>query len=323
MEAAVVAQRAAYMRIYALISVPTSLWMIIETIMQASGDVMRPLLMTTIAKLVHMVIEPCLIFGWGLFPHMGINGAALTILVTEGIGMAAGPWFLLTGRTRLRLTLTDFHLDLNIIWHIVKIGIPAALLNFQTNLRSVVFMRLIAPFGTLAVAAHSLGSRVEQMIFLPTVGMGLAAAVLVGQNLGAHQLERAERSSWLAIGLVEVFMTIFSLVILLWAESIVRTFRSEPGLVEIASAFLRIAAAGYLGLGISTVLQNCINGAGDTLPPMLVTVLMIWLVQVPLAFFLPWATNLGVYGVRWAMVAGWVLAAVVYLIYFRPGEMEA
>ena len=108
----------------------------------------------------------------------------------------------------------------------------------------------------------------------------------------------------------------------LWTESIIRIFSTETGLVEMASTFIRIEAAGYLLLGFIAVLQMCISGAGDTLPSMLFSLLMTWVVLLPLAFFLPQVTNLGVYGVRWAIVASAVVGAVAYATYFRMGRWK-
>ena len=150
----------------------------------------------------------------------------------------------------------------------------------------------------------------------------MAAGILVAQNLGAGQPKRAEKNGWLAAGLIESFMITCSIVILLRAENIVYIFSTEPGLVGIASTFLRIAAAGYLVLGLATLLMHCISGVGDTLPPMLVSLLAMWVVELPLAFSLPRVTNLGVYGVRWAIVIGIFVRAVIFTTYFRLGRWK-
>ena len=117
-------------------------------------------------------------------------------------------------------------------------------------------------------------------------------------------------------------MVIGSVAILLWAESLVRVFNPEPGLVEITSNFLRIATAGFLFFGVAIVVLQCLNGAGDTIPTMIVALIMMWVVQLPLAYFLPQITNLGVYGVRWATVASFVWAALAAGIYFRLGRWK-
>jgi Na+-driven multidrug efflux pump len=195
-------------------------------------------------------------------------------------------------------------------------------MGMERNFSQLVLMWFMVPFGTLAVAAHSLNQRIEMLLFMPAWGFGIAAGVLAGQNLGTGQPERAERSGWLAAGLAEGFMLACSLAILLWAEGIIHIFTSEPSLVELSSIFLRIAVAGYVVMAFTAVLQQCISGAGDTLPPMLFTLLGMFMVQVPLAWFLPRTTNLGIYGVRWAIVAGTVVTSVAYIVYFRLGRWK-
>ena len=322
LEADVVGEGAAYLRIQFVGSAAMSFWMMGEGIMRASGDAVTPMKVIIIARFVHLVLAPFLIFGWWIFPRWGVSGAATANLVGYSLGMALTLWFLFTGRTRLWLTLRDFHLDLNIIWRIVKIGIPASVMGIQRTFGRFVLVWVMTPFGTLAVAAHTLAQRIEIFLYLPGMGMGAAAGVLVGQNLGAAQPKRAEKGGWLAVGLVEGFMLICAVAVLLWAESIIRIFSTETGLVEIASTFIRIEAAGYLVMGFVAVLPMCISGAGDTLPPMLFSLLMIWVVLLPLAFFLPQVTNLGMYGVRWAIVASVVAGAVAYTTYFRLGRWK-
>ena len=322
LEADVVAEGVPYMRIMFVGSVFISFRMMAEGIMQASGDAVTPMRIAILFRFFHVALCPFLVFGWWLFPRLGVSGAALTNVISQGLGVTLGLWVLFSGRTRLRLTLSNFRLDLDIIWRIVKIGIPASVMGMGRSFGQAMLMRFVAPFGTLAVAAHALCQRIDMMPVMIAMGLGNGAGVLVGQNLGAGQPERAERSGWLAAGLAEGFMVFCSLAVLLWAEYIIRIFNIEPSLVELASAFLRIAAAGYLVVGFTMVLSRCISGAGDTLPPMLVTLLTIWLVQVPLAGFLPQATDLGVYGVRWAIVAGMLVGAAIYVTYFRLGRWK-
>ncbi len=158
---------------------------------------------------------------------------------------------------------------------------------------------------------------------LPGMALGSGAGVLVGQNLGAHQPERAEKGAWLAVGFVEAFMVTCSIVILLWAENVVGIFTTEAGLISLGSSFLRIATGGYLILALVFVLQSCISGAGDTIPNMIINMGMIWAVQLPLAFLLPRVTGLGIFGVRWAIVASIFTGTIAYVTYFRLGRWKA
>lgn len=322
LEADVVAEGAAYLRINFIGVVTMCFRAMTEATMQASGDSVRPMWVAVFFRLFHLALCPFLVFGWWLFPRMGVTGAAMTNVFSQGIGATLGLWFLFSGRTRLQLTLRNFRIDPGIIWRLVKLALPASIGSMERTLGNLILMWFMTPFGTIAVAGHTLNQRMEMFLVVPGMGFGQAAGVLAGQNLGAKQPERAERTGWLAAGLLSGVMLIISLAILLWAENIVRIFSTEPELVELASTFIRIAIAGYIVMGLTAALRQCINGAGDTLVPMVVMLLNMWLVQVPLAFFLPRFTSLGVYGVRWAIVAGMASEAIVYTIYFRLGRWK-
>jgi putative MATE family efflux protein len=322
LEPLVVSEGAIYMRIMFAGMLGFSLRITADSIMQASGDTITPMKITILTRSIHLLLAPFIIFGWWVFPRLGVGGAAMANVTAHTLAMVIGLWVLFTGRSRLRLTLSNFHADPSIIWRMVKIGIPACIMSIQRSLSYLVLAWLMVPFGTLAVAAHSIIQRIDTLIFLPTWALGAGAGVLVGQNLGAQQPQRAERSTWLATGFVAIFMLVASAVFLLLAEGIVGIFNAESGLVEIGSDFLRIAVAGYLLTGLTVVFQQAISGAGDTVPTMLISLLMVWVIQLPLAFFLPRVGNLGVYGVRWALVIGIVIGAVTYATYFRAGRWK-
>ena len=183
-------------------------------------------------------------------------------------------------------------------------------------------MWFIAPFGTIAVAAHTLGQRVEMFVLMPAWGLGMAAGLLTGQNLGANRPDRAEKSGWLGSFLVTGFVVVIGVALLLWAESVVRIFSTDPPLVATAAAFLRIAVVGYFAMGAGAALQQCVMGSGDTVIPLIVGVVTSWGIQMPLAYFLPRLGNLGVYGVRWAIVIPTAVSAVILIIYFRMGRWK-
>jgi putative MATE family efflux protein len=293
-----------------------------ESMMQASGDSRTPMWIAVFFRVVHIIVCPLLIFGLWIFPRMGVTGAATTAVFSQGIGAGLGMWFLYSGRTRLHLDFKHFRIDFVMIWRLLRVGIPASVTAMQRTLGNLVLIIIIGPFGTLAVAAHSLNQRVEMFLQMPAMGIGQAAGVLAGQNLGAQQPKRAVRTGWTAAGILTVAFMLISVAILIWAEPVVRVFDSDPALVVVAAAFLRIACANWVVMGLTNVFQQCVNGAGDTMVPMIVMVVNMWLMQIPLAYFLPRITGLGVYGVRWGIVAGTVAAAIIYTIYFRSGRWQ-
>lgn len=322
LEPGVVREGAAYLRLQLAGSLVMTFWVIGEFIMYAAGDGKTPMKISFAARCFHMVFAPLLVLGWGIFPRLGVSGAALANVVANLAGMILAFWVLFSGKTRIRLTMKNFRVDFNLIWRMVKIGIPSSVSNIQRSLSNLVLVWLITPFGTMAVAGHTLCQRIEGILFMPGMGLGAASGTLVGQNLGAGRPDRAEKSGWQGAGVVTGIMVLGSVALLLWTEEIIGVFTSEPDLVEVASIFLRIAAAGYLVMGFSAVLMQSISNAGDTLPPMIINIIMLWVVQIPLAWALPKYTGLGVLGVRWAIVIGRYVAGIAYIAYFKLGRWK-
>ncbi len=323
LEADVVAEGVAYMRVIFAGWVAMELLVMCLFTIQASGDTLTPMIVEAVIRVFHVGLCPLFVLGWWVFPRLGVGGAALSNVISHSLGVVILLCILFKGYSRLRITLRDFRPVPEIIWRISKIGIPALVMNLQKAIGDLVLTWLIVPFGTLAVAAHSLTCRVEMFLLSLAIGIGGGAGVLIGQNLGAGLPKQAERSGWFAVGFVEGVMIAFAIAILLWAENIMGIFTTEPGLVEIGSIFLRIATASYVMMAIVFVLQSGIAGAGDTLPTMVVSIAMIWVVLLPLAYLLPRVADFGVYGVRWAIVAGALAGAVAYIIYFLLGRWKA
>ncbi|HSW58729.1 MAG TPA: MATE family efflux transporter [Dehalococcoidales bacterium] len=319
----VVEQGTAYMRVMFCGWVAMEILLMGLYIMQSTGDTLNPMKLELIIRIVHVALCPFLVLGLWFFPRLEIAGAALSNLISQVLGAGIAMWLLFGGRTRIRLSLSDFQINLNLISRIFRIGIPALVMNLQRSFGNVLLTWFIAPFGTTAVAAHSIAARIEMFIYMPTMGLGSGAGVLVGQNLGAQKPERAEKSAWLALGIVQIFMLFCGVLLLVFANNIISIFTTDPELVRIGAAFLRIATAAYIVMALTTVLQNCISSAGDTLPNMIISIVTIWAIQLPLAWAIPHFSTLGVYGIRWAMVIASVASALITLAYFRTGRWKS
>ncbi len=322
LEAEVIKEGMSYMRVMFAGWVAMDLLVMALYVIQSAGDTIRPMMIEASLRVIHVTLCPFLVLGIGIFPRMGVSGAALSNVVSQALGTALCLWLLFGGHTRLRLSRKDFRVDFNIIWRILKIGIPALVMNIQRSFGTFILTYLIAPFGTLAVAAHSLASRLEMLITMPGMALGMGAGVLVGQNLGAGQPERAEKSTWVAVGIFQAFMVACSVAVLLWSKSIMGIFTTDPNLVELGGIFIRISTATFIVMSLATVFQSCIASAGDTVPNMIISIAVMWVVQIPVAFVLSRYTDLGVYGIRWAMVASTIIGTIVYFIYFRLGRWK-
>ncbi len=322
LEADVVTEGAAYMRLMFIAAAGMSFRSIVDGIMQASGDSVTPMRIAVVFRILQASLCPLLIFGVWIFPDLGVRGAAVAEITSQVIALTIGIRALFGGHTRLRLTIKDFNIDLRMIWRIVKIGIPASIMGMQRSLGNLVLVKIIVPFGTIAVATHTLCQRIEMFILMPAMGIGMGAGVLAGQNIGAQKPDRAEKSVWIAAGVVEGMMVCGSLCILLWAEQIIGIFGPEPEVRVLGAKFLRIAITGFVFFGFEPVLMHSLSGVGDTLPPMLATVVSFWVIIIPLGYFLPKITDLGVYGVRWGMAIGMIAIALSLVTYFKLGRWK-
>lgn len=313
---------AIYLRIQFIGAATMSFRMMMDSVMQASGDAMNPMWITIVYRAFHIALCPFLIFGWWIFPELGVAGAALTSVISQSLGVLLGVRILFSARSRLRLSFKGFRFDWGIIWRIVRIGLPASVAGIQRNLSQFFIQLFLAPFGTVALAAHGINQRIEMFVTMPVMAFGQGGGVLVGQNLGARQPERAEKSAWLAVLVIEAFLVVAALALLIWTAPVIGIFNSEPDLVKTAGDFLHISLIGLIFMPFMMVLMNVLQSAGDTVPTMIISIVTTWAVTIPLAYFLPNHTGMGVLGIRWAMVVSAAAGGVANLIYFRTGKWK-
>jgi len=218
--------------------------------------------------------------------------------------------------------MKGFHFDGKLIWRMVKISIPSSFTGMERNFASLVIVKFMSPFGTVALAAYTLLMRIDPFLHMPAMGFGQAAGVLAGQNLGAKQPAQAERAGWIATFIYTGVMVFSSILVLTIPGPIIRIFNSDADLVALTTVFLRIEIVNYMALGFATVISNCLNGCGDTWIPMWTNLISMWAINVPLAWYLSTQTDLGVYGVRWAGAIAIVMRAVVYSVYWKMGKWK-
>jgi putative MATE family efflux protein len=276
----------------------------------------RPLWISAAFRAFHVALCPFLVFGLWIFPEMGVNGAAVTNVFSQGLGASIGLWFLFKGKTRLRLTLEGFRVDFRTIWQMVRIGIPASISNIDRTSSGFVLIALVTGFGTLSVAAHTIGQRVDMFVLMPIMAFGQATGILAAQNLGARQPERAVRTVWLAVGYYSAFMVLVAAILYFIAGNVIRIFTNEPELIALGATYIRIQLVTYLVFTVVLVIWQTLNIVGDTIIVMVLSLVTNWGILLPLAIYLPKVNNLGVTGIWWAMVIVLVIRAMVNVGYF-------
>jgi putative MATE family efflux protein len=295
---------------------------LINAIFRGAGDASLAMRALTLANCINIVLDPCLIYGYGPFPELGLNGAAIATNIGRGIGVLYGLYYLCGGGGRIRLHISNLRLQLDVVFSIIRISI-GGVSQFLVSTASWIFlMQIVSGFGSEAVAGYTIAVRIVMFSILPAWGLSNAAATLVGQNLGAGLPERAEESVWQIVKYNAMYMAFASLVMLLFTRSIVSVFTDESVVIDYAVQCLTIFAAAFIAWGAGMAIIQAFNGAGDTMTPTWINIFCFWVVQVPLAYFLALTLEFGPVGVFWAVFASDILTGIVGYLAFRRGKWK-
>jgi putative MATE family efflux protein len=289
---------------------------------RGAGDAAVALRSLWLANGINIVLDPCLIFGIGPFPEMGVTGAAVATTIGRGIGVLYQLYFLLDGRGRLEFHRRNMRIKPPLIRRMLVISTGGVGQYLISTSSWIIIMRIVALHGSPAVAAYTIGLRVLEFLWLPAWGLGNASATLVGQNLGAGKPGRAARSAWRAALYNTVFMTVVGTLIIALAAAITGLFSHDPEVVRYGTSCLRILGLGFPVYAVGMIITQSFNGAGDTITPMLLNILCFWLLQIPLAYWLATNVPLGPNGVFVAIVVSESLLTVLSVIVFRRGAWQ-
>lgn len=292
---------------------------LINGIFRGAGDASIAMRSLTIANLCNIILCPLLIFGLGPIPAFGLTGAAIATTTGRGIGVCYQVYHLIKGKGVLTVRFSHIVPNPKILKALMNVA-STGTLQFLIGSASWIFLsRLIAGFGSDAIAGYTIALRILMFFLLPAWGLSNAAATLVGQNLGAQQPERAEKSVWITARYNMVFMAIVTVIFLFFAAPIVSLVNNEAEVVEMATQALRIVSLGYISYGVGMVLMNAFNGAGDSRTPTYINLAGFWAFQIPLAYALAIHFDFGPTGVFLAiLIAETAITFGTYLI-FRKG----
>jgi len=294
--------------------------MVCNASMRGAGDTRTPLYITIGMNAIHLVFSYVLIFGKLGLPAFGILGAAISSIVARWLGASVALFLLASGRGRLRLR-RPWPLAPNpvIIRRILQVGVPAALEQLVMRLGQMSYFRIVSSLGTAAVAAHRLALQAESLSFSPGMGFGVAATTLVGQGLGAKKPSLAEAGAYQTFRVAGVIMGTMGIVFVLWPAAICRLFIDDPEVVALGASALRIVGLAQPGLALTMVTAGALRGAGDTRWTLAITMFGIWLVRVPVAYFLVITLGWGLTGAWIAMSVDLWVRGLSMLARFRSG----
>lgn len=295
---------------------------IINAVFRSAGDAAVSMRVLWMANIINIILDPVLIFGLGPFPALGVTGAAIATTTGRGIAVIYQLYLLFRGRNRVSLTMSEVTVDWNLIRQLLKISMGGIGQHIIATSSWIGLMRIVSEFGSQVVAGYTIALRVVVFSLLPSWGISNAAATLVGQNLGAKQPERAEKSIW-AVGKVNiVFMGVISLVLILIPSVFVRLFISDSDVIHHGSISLRIVSYGFIAYGFGMVMVQALNGAGDTLTPTRINLFCFWLLEIPLAWALAIGLGMEHPGVYWAIVVSETAMTLTAAFFVKKGKWK-
>lgn len=289
---------------------------------RGAGDAAVALRSLWLANGINIVLDPCFIFGWGPFPELGVTGAAVATTIGRGTGVLYQLYYLIGGRGRLGFRLKHLRPDLPLMRRMLLISAGGVGQFLIATASWIALMRIVALYGSAAVAAYTIALRMLEFALLPAWGLGNAAATLVGQNLGAALPGRAAASAWKAARYNAVFMSLVAVTMLVFAPQVADWFTDDPEVLHYGATCLRILGIGYPVYAVGMIMIQALNGAGDTVTPSVLNFLCFWVVQIPLAYWLAQSAGFGPNGVFIAIVVSETLLSCFGALVFRRGRWQ-
>jgi putative MATE family efflux protein len=293
-----------------------------NAIFRGAGDAAIAMRLLWVSNIINLVLDPCLIFGWGPFPKLGVTGAALATFIGRSIGVIYQFYRLLKGTERIHILVRQLRVRFDVLSRLVRVSLTGILQFAIAHTSWIGLVRIISIFGAAALAGYTIAIRIVIFVILPSWGLSNAAATLVGQNLGAQKPERAEAAVW-RTGLYNMFfLGGVGVLFVLFAEPVVRLFTSDPSVVPLAASCLRIVSCGNIGYAYGMVMLQAFNGAGDTITPTIVNFFGFWLLEIPLAYWLAIRMHMQSKGAFWAIVIAEGAIAGASAILFKQGRWK-
>ena len=299
-------------------SVSVMLLFLNNAIFRGAGDASIAMRVLWVSNLINLALDPCLIFGLGPFPRLGVTGAAVSTLTGRSVGVLLQLWILTRGHSRIVIRRPDFRVVPRVLGSLIRVSSTGVLQFAVAHTSWIALVRIISSFGSAAVAGYTIGIRIFIFAILPSWGLSGAAATMMGQNLGAGKPERAERAVYLTAFYNMLFLGLVAVVFITVPERIVRLFTEDPAVMPFAVSCLRIIAFGNLCYAWGMVMVQAFNGAGDTVTPTIINMVGFWLCEIPLAWALAFPAGMQVRGVFTAIpIAEFFITAMGLTMFLR------
>jgi putative MATE family efflux protein len=315
-------QLSGYTRIMLGGNVVIMLLFIINAIFRSAGDAAIAMRVLWVGNIINIILDPCLIFGLGPFPELGVTGAAVATTTGRGIAVLYQFWLLFYGRKRIQLSIKGLNINFKIISRLIKLSLGSIGQNLIGTISWIALVRIISVFGSGIVAGYTIAIRIVSFVLLPSWGISNAASTLVGQNLGAKKPDRAEKAVLVTGWVNMILLGIVGLFLVLFPGYFISLFIDDPAVLASGTQCLRIISIGFVAYGFGMVLVNSFNGAGDTTTPLKINIFAFWLIEIPLAWILAIRLGMNQQGVFTAIVIAESIMTLTAWLVFRRGKWK-
>ena len=298
-------------------------YMVFQSLMRGVGDVKTPVYIVLGTVLLNLILDPLFIFGYGFIPAFGVGGAAVATIGTQGLAAIIGILLLVRGKFHIQLHLKDLKPDIPLIKKMFWLGFPASIEQSTRALGMTIMTFLVASFGTLTLAAYGIGSRILSFIIIPAMGLSMATSTLVGHNIGAGKLDRAEKIVKYSSIAGFFILTIVGIIAFLFANQISAFF--IPGELEtIASSalFIRIMSVSFGFIGVQMAIGGAFRGSGNTTISMVLSIISLWILRFPLAYILSKHTAFAQIGIWISFPVANIVAAFIAYTWYKTGTWK-
>jgi putative MATE family efflux protein len=313
----------AYLRVSSLGIVFMFSFFVFQSLMRGVGEVKIPLYIVASTVFLNLILDPFFIMGFGSFEGYGVSGAAIATIITQGLASMVGLYILFRGQHGVRISLAHFKPDWQLSKKMFFLGLPASIEQSMKALGLSIMSFLVASFGTVVIASYGIGIRILTFVIIPAFGLSMATSTLVGQNMGANQVDRAEGIAKKSIQIGFTVLLALGILAYIFAPLLASTFIPDnPEVILGATIFIRYLSICFPFIGCTLICSGVFQGAGNTQVPMILSLISLWVFEFPTAYILSKHTAMGESGLWIAVPIANILAAIIAYAYFSTGRWK-